>query len=456
MERDTESESEQAGLLARNGIRIEVLNREVTTVESRLIIVAFVFLCLGSIGFGLFAGEVSKYEKLEHGERITMTVTAPSGKPTSPPTQPDKFCSSGPCIEASAELMKTINWDADPCRDFDRFAMRRTQTPATDAIKADINHFIKNLLFKQLHPTTRTLEKFYSTCTHFTDLYEEALPLLKKITIVWNGTDPLDWSRTTRFTSALAYTHARALPAFFKNSLANERTRITPAPLNVTGLEKAFRNIYSRSEVTRRLEGVKELKAQLDEIIGYQSPSLLVSLDELQNLVCDDRLAPCLLRWKDYYSSLSSIRPMSKVIVDGIEYFRRLPSVVAAQSDETIESYFHWMTISALVLVDCSRDLRWFFGPLLARHYFSTLSDGRNDLQVKAETAHFVLSSVLNSTSEHPIEIVFPPIEDDQVEELAAVEKGDHIGNLLRLAQIKTRKMFDEHQMSWDMLEPAL
>ncbi|EGG06290.1 uncharacterized protein MELLADRAFT_63555 [Melampsora larici-populina 98AG31] len=132
-ELDQEEEAdEEEGQISR------IFQRDINPFESNLIILSLICLCLGSIGFGLFAGEVSKlneFKKSTHrhhdneGQRnqthtivVTKTVTAPFGNPTdSPPWNPKDICFSDSCIDAAGELRKGIDWDAKPCEDFNQF-----------------------------------------------------------------------------------------------------------------------------------------------------------------------------------------------------------------------------------------------------------------------------------------------------------------------------------------------
>lgn len=205
-------------------------------------------------------------------------------------------------------------------------AVRRTETPVIDLIKTDIDRSIRHLFSTHpLGPTTQTLKTFHLTCTQNLGDYHAIIPFLRDISDVWRTQSSFPSSRTTRLTSALAYLHSHALPALFTNFLTNGTLGIRPAPVNLTDIEKTFKTIYPQNEVSRRLEGVKRLDRQLKRILHQSQRSVLVPIADLQRLVCSDKPAPCLMAWREYYSSLSSNRPSLYVFVDGLDYFERLP-----------------------------------------------------------------------------------------------------------------------------------
>ncbi|KAH9821562.1 hypothetical protein DFH28DRAFT_1104047 [Melampsora americana] len=427
-EEETESESGQISRL---------FQREINPFESNLIILSLICLCLSSIGFGLFAGEVSKlneFQKNQQGGETNRTHTVVVTK--------TEICYSDSCIDAAGELRKIIDWDAKPCEDFNKFAMSKTGNTALEDIKTNVNYTIHHLLKSQdsFDPILQTLNTFHTTCIEAKNEYEQILPFLKQISDLWNQSE-LKQSRTLRLTSLLSYLHAHSIPVFFINSIRNQK-------------------IYSNAEErNNRVNGVKRLHKDLMSIKSNPSSKPeSISINYLQWLVCNDKPAPCLIRWKEYYSSLNSQKPISKILVDGLDYFQHLSSVIASYSDQTIESYFHWIAISTLVehRASCDSLLQSFFGSILSKRYLSIASNGQHDLMKKIETAHFVLSVMLNSTTEKPIEIVFPSIEDEQLEELKAVQEINHVGNLIKLHSIQTKKMFERNQKVWNMLEPEI
>lgn len=467
-EEPDEEEEEEGGQISR------IFQREINRFESNLIILSLVCLCLSSIGFGLFAGEVSKLNEFKRSNNgrdggknqthtivVTKTVTAPYGGPTDlPPWNPKEICYSDSCIDAAGELRKIIDWDANPCKDFNQFAMSKTGNSAIENIKSNVDQTINNLINTQgsLDPTLQTLNTFHTTCQEATNRYEEISPYLKQISYLWNPTR-LKQSRTLRITSLLSFLHSHSIPVFFINSIRDRKVWIRPRVSDLDGIEFAFQKIYSKSEKTQRLNGVKRLHQDLLSIKPNRSSKPeSVSIEDLQWLVCNDKPAPCLIRWKEYYSTLSFKKPVLEVSVDGLDYFQHLSSVVASYSDQTIESYFHWIAISTLVeqKVSCDWQLQSFFGPTLSKRYLSITSNGQHDLMKKIETAHFVLSVMLNSTTENPIEIVFPSIEDHQHEELDVVQNGNHVENLIKLYSIQTKKMFERNQKVWNMLQPEI
>ncbi|KNE93086.1 hypothetical protein PSTG_13577 [Puccinia striiformis f. sp. tritici PST-78] len=472
-ENEADQDPERVGLL--DGQYQRILERKPTTIELRLAILAFFCLCLASIGFGLFAGELAKFNRSNPGSPhngndppvkiVTTTVyLSPTGTP-SPPKKPSTICSTGPCVDAAGELRKTTQWNIDPCKDFAKFSTIGIRPSANAVIKARIDSEVEYILRRSTDVESRSLykiQKFKSLCEKKgrRPPYTEYNQLLDELSEIWNQKAG---SASDRIGSVLAYLHSASLPALFKTTLSSGQLTLKPTPIKLDGISEAFEAIYPPEEVLQRLQAVRKLVTTLSRLADHPGTIKSLSIDKLQVLSCSTAALPCWIHWKDFYSALDPDEPPSSILVHGLEYFTHLARVIAEQTEIGLESYFHWILIVSMRRENCLETTQLAFGATIAKHLYLNTDQQIREMEYHIRSARFMLHFMLIQDPSYkglPRMIESPPIEPDQSLELETI--GDDNDNwvplLFELERIKTKKEFSEGEINWNLLgsEPTI
>ncbi|KAI8453415.1 hypothetical protein BY996DRAFT_8687263 [Phakopsora pachyrhizi] len=478
---DQQLEVERIGLLDGTDVFI---NRRLNSLEHRLIILSFFLLCVGSIGFGLFTGELNQIGRGStdgsdggggNGPRVTKTVTVPASLPTGSPSTPhdDKnVCTSDNCVDVSGEIRKTIDWSFDPCKDFERFTTINNRLNSIDETSLEIDQTIRKTLSLQKSPisgsdqsntgTLRTLQKFYSICsnsqgTHGNDAsassFDRIYEIMRSVSSLLND-DRLDWQ--IRFTATFSKLQSYSIQPVFESSIINNHLSIKPSSPALEKLfddEKEVRRIidifkgggiykpYDEKVIEDRVRSVKGLLESLNSINEAKNFERfrLFRVEELQSFVCGKgrRWIRCLIDFEEFYSSLSSTRLVDRVYVRGIDYFRELSRVFEETSSKTIETFFHLSIIYELIRPrNCLEELKSRFSRSVIDKIF--LNSDQQKLQCKEslESLNFLVERILKyfrinnenqPNSTFKVETLNPKELKslNQSEELSAIEKHD-------------------------------
>ncbi|WAQ91532.1 hypothetical protein PtA15_14A416 [Puccinia triticina] len=430
-----------------------LLERKPTAVELRLAVLAFGWLCVAAIGFGLFAGELARSHPAHPSPPSTILTTtvfvAPTGLP-SPPKKPSQICASGPCVDAAGELRRTTQLSVDPCQDFAQFSTAAGRAPASEEISANIDARIEHVLSgpASADGTLQKIQAFRRLCERSgrRPAYSEYAGLLGKLTGLWQRKRG-GWTEADRLGGVLAFLHAAGLPALFEMGAVGPALR--PQTIGIDGLPEAFHALFPAGQVSQRIQAATKLADTLARLAALPGETQVLELDQAQRLACPATAPwPCWIRWKDFFAALHPDKPIRRLTLHGVDYFAHMARTIAEQSEIGLESH------------DCRQETKLVFGPSLLTLLFLNTSEQRTALQAHQRATRFVLAAMRDRAPREnwPRTLEGPPTDTDQSQELAAVSPDSWVETVYALERIRTRRAFAEGTLRWDVLasRPAI